>query len=435
LLEILLVVAVIGILATVVVIAINPQRQLRQVEDAERRSEVVAIQNALEQYLIDNGEYPPSLTEGAYIEICSNDASDCSSYAELQSYLVPTYMASIPTEPGGSGSGSGYRVAINPDNGRVAVKASNLSSSNDDISVNDWFGLVLDEVPGAIFAYSTRQLSSTHNSSQIVRIRRVSDGYLADFGTAPDERVLAGESLGTNATEGDNSTSYTLLPSEDTLFEFCNGTLCEVVIWYDQSGNNNHASNTNTLVLPSIWDGGGDGMEVISGVPALYFDGDDGLNVASISLDGEVSSFFSFSTQLSQKVFGQPVVADSGGNGAFQNFYHELGRISGLQSNVWGDALIDFGSMSYSVNQPYVSTQIRSGSTNNWNFEMYLNDSLDSQTNTSVNPNGGDLTTIGYALGVSTFQGSLAEVIVYDSNQSANSPNIQEKMCEYINCE
>jgi prepilin-type N-terminal cleavage/methylation domain-containing protein len=135
LLEILLVIAAIGILAAIVLVAINPNRQIAQVRDAQRRSDINTIYKALEQYLIDTGSYPNSVNSN-YKEICNTGteqvggATDCTNKADLR-VLVPTFIAAIPTDT----SGGVYRVGINPVNNRISIEATG-SESGQSIVIN-----------------------------------------------------------------------------------------------------------------------------------------------------------------------------------------------------------------------------------------------------------------------------------------------------------
>lgn len=121
LLEILLVIAAIGILAAIVLVAINPTRQINQARQAGINSEKNAIEKALQQILIDTGSYPSSI-DGVQRKICSNTVAtpDC---INITTELVPNYIASIP-------SSTTYTVAKGND-GRVYVNttqtAANLS--------------------------------------------------------------------------------------------------------------------------------------------------------------------------------------------------------------------------------------------------------------------------------------------------------------------
>jgi type II secretion system protein G len=136
LLEILLVIAAIGILAAIVLVAINPNRQLAQARNAQRRSDINTIYKALEQYLIDNGSYPNSVNSN-YKDICKTGteqvggATDCSGKADLR-VLVPTYIAAMPSDP----SGGEYRVGINGNN-KVAVYTVGENNQLTDINFND----------------------------------------------------------------------------------------------------------------------------------------------------------------------------------------------------------------------------------------------------------------------------------------------------------
>ncbi|MFH1188623.1 MAG: LamG-like jellyroll fold domain-containing protein [bacterium] len=76
LLEILLVVAAIGILAGVVVIAINPAKQLAEARNAQRRADVEALLEAVYQYSIDNnGNFPAGID--TQIRMMGTAADNC----------------------------------------------------------------------------------------------------------------------------------------------------------------------------------------------------------------------------------------------------------------------------------------------------------------------------------------------------------------------
>lgn len=128
LIEILLVIGIIAILASIVIIAINPNRQLAQGNNAQRQSDVVAILNAVYQYSIDNnGTLPGSITTTT-AEICATDTdpTDCTTDGLVDLSVLTdneTYIVSMPKDPtGASGNGVGYEIAQSA-NGRVTVSA------------------------------------------------------------------------------------------------------------------------------------------------------------------------------------------------------------------------------------------------------------------------------------------------------------------------
>ena len=123
LLEILLVVAAIGILAGIVIIAINPSKQLGETRNAQRKADVNTILNGEYQYTIDNsGVLPPSITTTS-TEICASGGVctgliDLSVLTNLEKYLV-----GIPNEPQKTNAnGAGYMIKKTA-NGRITVDA------------------------------------------------------------------------------------------------------------------------------------------------------------------------------------------------------------------------------------------------------------------------------------------------------------------------
>ena len=94
LLEILLVIAAIGILAAIVLVAINPNKQIESARAAKRKSDINTIIKSIGQYAIDNnGQYPGGIDTGARV-ICPTTSPPVGC-VDL-SLLSPDYIANIP---------------------------------------------------------------------------------------------------------------------------------------------------------------------------------------------------------------------------------------------------------------------------------------------------------------------------------------------------
>jgi len=133
LLEVLLVIALIAILAAIVIIAINPNRQLGQGRNTQRRTDVNTILQAVYQYTINNnGTMPTALDASSTTsQVLGTNTSGCSrtctattteaSCVDLSSVLVPTHIVGIPLDPT-SGTATNTDYYINKDaNGRLTV--------------------------------------------------------------------------------------------------------------------------------------------------------------------------------------------------------------------------------------------------------------------------------------------------------------------------
>lgn len=128
LLEILLVIAAIGILAAIVLIAINPNKQLAQARNTTRQVDINTLQKALDQYLIATGSYPISINNTPGY-ICNTGTeqvgggTNCSGRIDLR-VLVPDYIAAIPRDSQATGNSTGYRTAINDINNKIMVHSA-----------------------------------------------------------------------------------------------------------------------------------------------------------------------------------------------------------------------------------------------------------------------------------------------------------------------
>jgi len=274
LLEILLVVAAVGLLAAIVFVAINPSEQLGKVRDTERQSEVDTLHDAIRQYNIDNSEWPDeiaSMSANSAKEICADGVSD-EACINLTDDLTPEYIADVPSGPRTEGTGSGY--VVSKQNTRVRVAARNVEERSEGIAAGYSSNSLLDAHPFATLAYSVRllraghvtetvQSSNTTTGSYLVRLREGSAGATADV--LPDEN---GE-LSMDSTVQNTSNSA----DGQTLQTWVGSNNAYVTAWYDQSGNHDNGLSSADVEQPQIISAGN--FITKSAIPQLQFDGTD----------------------------------------------------------------------------------------------------------------------------------------------------------------
>jgi len=135
LIELLVVIAIIAILAGIVIIAVNPARQIAQARNAQRRADVLTVLNAIHQFFVDNGNFPKgNLSEfpttpyqlGTATSGCDLTCGDWTTNGacfNLTNDLVPNYVSAIPFDPQGNSEKTGYAVKKDTTTNRITVRA------------------------------------------------------------------------------------------------------------------------------------------------------------------------------------------------------------------------------------------------------------------------------------------------------------------------
>ena len=130
LIELILVMAIIGVLAGVMVVSVNPARQLAKARDTQRETDIYSILSAVYQYSAEHSgalpdtdgnpltsNFPASLT-------CIGTNAGCYNLAQAgddEETMIPDYMAAMPKDPKtGSDGNTGYLIQINASKRLVA---------------------------------------------------------------------------------------------------------------------------------------------------------------------------------------------------------------------------------------------------------------------------------------------------------------------------
>ncbi len=128
LIEILLVVAAIAILAGIVILAINPIKQLGDTRNAQRRADVNTILNAVYQYTIDTNTLPANITTSV-TEICATGGT-CTGLVDLSVLTAnEKYLVALPSDPSTATSNSTKYAIFKNANNRVTVTAPSAENS------------------------------------------------------------------------------------------------------------------------------------------------------------------------------------------------------------------------------------------------------------------------------------------------------------------
>lgn len=119
LMELLLVLGIIGILSSIVLIAINPTKQLNDARGVSRNASIREIENAISQYIIDGNTISgvPTIKANA-MDICQDSVTgtDCTdapvSGFDLSGLTTNgTYLVGLPVDPSQTGSTvTGYKI-------------------------------------------------------------------------------------------------------------------------------------------------------------------------------------------------------------------------------------------------------------------------------------------------------------------------------------
>jgi hypothetical protein len=289
---------------------------------------------------------------------------------------------------------------------------------------------LLDEYSGAAAAYSLRSLSTS--TTNVVKVRRSGDDAELDF---------------TASEVSDGTLAAWVVAGGGTEDGF-------VTTWYDQSGNTNNATQATAGNQPKIVSSGS--LITQGSKAAMELDGVNDCLVTSqnnpFTFTGGVSIIHaSYKNSTSYKQFETIVSAGTTGN-AINNATKSLGFGYGndgtqspkptITTDIWAPSGIQYdgtvGTNERHLIGVYISNWSTHKSTGLSNLRLNGSDLTTKSyggatTPSSLNTNPIKIGVFDQILATSFFGGSLQEVIIYASDQSANRTGIEANINAHYN--
>ena len=289
----------------------------------------------------------------------------------------------------------------------------------------------LDLFTGATAAYSLRRLGSYNGSA--LRIRRTSDNVEVNVAFNSAEAVGTDSPI-TNTTEQGGEIGSTTATTLGAFLTEGGNQDATVHTWYDQSGNGNDATQSSTGEQPKIAEAGI--IKTQGGKPCLDFDGTnhkldiDGYAPLSLVYSSFVVASLDDPTASSIKTIFD---STSHSNGGFAIVH---GNTANKFTPFWFDGddtspnVFGSGSDLTSTEALY-STIIKTGAST-----VHIDGTLDqtlTNTWTLSGSNNFSKSTIGYDQSTLNreFNGKIQEIIIYESDQSANRTAIDSNIIDY----
>jgi hypothetical protein len=277
--------------------------------------------------------------------------------------------------------------------------------------------LLLDLYP-ATAAFSVRKLRTAYTGA-CMRVRRSSDNAEQDIG-------FVGNNLDTGA-----------------LLSFVGSTNGFVTTWYDQQFNLN-LTQTNASSQPRIVNSGA--IDLVNLLPAVYGNGNSFMFIPSSTglfnfLHNGTLSFISSvqksdSTTSIRRLYGN--LAGASGNVGYLNFQNNLTINSFTSRGVVGSLTVNnFSTNILTSNQYLLSSEIDAGnSTASLRNKIYFNGGGAIANNTLLNTPSLANATANFSLfddgtTANRFTGHFQELIIYNTNQSANRAAIETNINAY----